>query len=146
MEYPLAFREYSDALSKDKLLGLRCRACSAITCPPKMMCGECGGADLGRIELSGAGEIKTFTQTFVAPLGRECEAPYVVVLVELEEGPWIAGNLIDVSPGKVNMDLIGRKVELEHKTFPGDPYSSGAAARPLFRFKEAEDGGVESRR
>jgi len=136
MEYPLGFKQYSDALTRNKLLGLKCRNCSTITCPPKMTCQECGGSELRIVELSGVGEIKTFTHTFVAPQGRECEAPYVVVLVELEEGPWISGNLIDISPDRVNMELIGRKVELGHKVFPGDCYSSGPAARPLFCFKE----------
>jgi uncharacterized OB-fold protein len=134
MEYKLDFKKYSDALTKNRLLGLRCNECSQYTCPPKMTCQECGGLDLEIIQLSGKGEIRTFTQTFVAPQGRECEAPYTVVLVELEEGPWIAGNLIDISPDGVNMDLIGRKVKLGHKIFPGDPYSAGPAARPVFSF------------
>ena len=134
MEYKLDFKKYSDALTKNRLLGLKCNDCSAYTCPPKMTCQECGSPDLEIIELSGKGEIRTFTQTFVAPQGRECEAPYTVVLVELEEGPWIAGNLIDISPDGVNMDLIGRKVKLGHKVFPGDQYSAGPAARPVFSF------------
>jgi uncharacterized OB-fold protein len=99
-----------------------------------MTCQECGGTNLEIIELSGNGTIKTFTQTFVAPQGRECEAPYVIILVELEEGPWIAGNLIDISPDKVTMELIGKKVRLGAKVFPGDQYSAGPAARPLFSF------------
>jgi hypothetical protein len=53
-------------------------------------------------------------------------------MVALEEGPWISGNLADMDPAKVNMDIIGRKVTLRHKVFPGDIYSSGEAARPLF--------------
>ena len=134
MEYKLDFKKYSDALTKNRLLGLKCNDCSAYTCPPKMTCQECGSPDLEIIELSGKGEIRTFTQTFVAPQGRECEAPYTVILVELEEGPWIAGNLIDISPDGVNMDLIGRKVKLGHKVFPGDQYSAGPAARPVFSF------------
>jgi len=103
-----------------------------------MTCQECGSPDLEIIQLSGKGEIRTFTQTFVAPQGRECEAPYIVVLVELDEGPWIAGNLIDISPERVNMDLIGKKVKLGHKIFPGDPYSAGPAARPVFSFVEGK--------
>jgi hypothetical protein len=134
MEYKLDFKKYSDALSKNRLLGLRCGECSKYTCPPKMTCQECGSPDLEIVQLSGKGKIRTFTQTFVAPQGRECEAPYTVVLVELEEGPWIAGNLIDISPEEVNMDLIGKKVKLGHKIFPGDQYSAGPAARPVFSF------------
>jgi uncharacterized protein len=134
MEYKLDFKKYSDTLSKNKLLGLRCHECSKYTCPPKMTCQECGSPDLEIVQLSGKGQIRTFTQTFVAPQGRECEAPYTVVLVELEEGPWIAGNLIDISPDGVNMDLIGKKVKLGHKIFPGDQFSAGPAARPVFSF------------
>jgi uncharacterized OB-fold protein len=70
----------------------------------------------------------------VAPLGREVEAPYTIVLVELEEGPWIMGNLIDIDPTKVGMELIGRKVKLGFKVFPGDLYSAGEGVRPLFSF------------
>ena len=134
MEYKLDFKKYSDALTKNKLLGLRCNECFQYTCPPKMTCQECGSLDLEIIELRGEGVIRTFTQTFVAPQGRECEAPYTVVLVELVEGPWIAGNLIDISPDGVTMDLIGKKVKLGHKVFPGDQYSAGPAARPVFSF------------
>jgi hypothetical protein len=136
MEYPLNFKRYSDALGNNQLLGLKCRTCSAITCPPKMNCQECAGSELEVVELSGAGEIKTFTHTFVAPLGREDEVPYVMALVELEEGPWISGNLTGVSPENVNMELIGRKVKLGHKLFTGDSYSSGQAERPVFSLVE----------
>lgn len=134
MEYKLDFMTYGSALKKNKLLGLKCNSCQKYTCPPKMTCQECADTNLEIVELSGEGKIRTFTQTFVAPQGRECEAPYTIVLVELEEGPWIAGNLIDVDPSKVNMDLIGKKVKLGHKVFPGDQYSAGSAARPLFSF------------
>ena len=106
MEYKLDFRTYSDALKKNKLLGLKCNNCGTFTCPPKMTCQECAGTDLEIAELSGNGEIVTFTQTFVAPQGRECEAPYTIVMVELDEGPWIMGNLIDTAPDKINMVMI----------------------------------------
>jgi hypothetical protein len=134
MEYKIDFRTYSDALKKNQLLGLKCNACGAITCPPKMVCQECASEDQEIIELSGKGEIKTFTTTFVAPLGRDVEVPYTIVMVALEEGPWISGNLNEMDPAKVDMEIIGRKVTLGHKVYPGDLYASGEAARPVFSF------------
>lgn len=136
MEYILDFRTYSDALKQSKLMGLKCNDCGTYTCPPKMTCQECTGSNLEVVEMRGKGEIKTFTTVFVAPEGREGEAPYTIVLVELEEGPWITGNLIDIDPTKVGMELIGRKVKLGFKVFPGDNYSAGEAARPLFSFAD----------
>lgn len=136
MEYKLDFRTYSDALKKNKLLGLKCDLCRTLTCPPKMTCQECAGTDLEIVTLDGRGKIVTFTTTYMAPMGRENEAPYTIVMVELDEGPWIAGNLIDIDPAEADMELIGRRVKLGHKVFPGDRYSPGEAARPLFSFSD----------
>jgi uncharacterized OB-fold protein len=135
VEYKLTFKEYNEALKKDKLLGLKCKECGKINVPPKMVCGQCTSLDMEVVELSGKGNIQTFTTVFVAPEGREAEAPYTIVMVELDEGPWIAGNLIDIDPSKVTMELIGKRVKLGHKVFPGDKYSAGDMARPLFSFE-----------
>jgi len=138
MEYKLTFEAYNKSLKKNKLLGLACKDCKAITAPPKMVCSECSGTNLDVVELSGRGTIKTFTINFVAAKGRECEAPYAIVLVELAEGPWIMGNLMVIDPDKVTMDIIGKKVvmgKLGPKVFPGDTYSAGDGARPLFNLE-----------
>ena len=135
MESKLTFKEYNEALKKDKLLGLKCKQCSTITVPPKMACRKCGSTDLEVVELSGKGKIQTFTTVYVAPEGREDEAPYTIVLVELDEGSWIMGNLTDIDLTKVTMELIGKRVKMGHKVFPGDKYSAGDAARPLFSFE-----------
>lgn len=135
MKYKLDFRSFSNALKENRLLGLKCDSCGTITCPPKLVCCECAGLDLEIVELSGKGRIKTFTTTYVAPKGREVEAPYTIVIVALDEGPWITGNLVDIDPARVTMDVVGRRVTLGHKVFPGDIYSPGEAARPLFSFE-----------
>jgi hypothetical protein len=134
MEYKLTHRAYFASLKKGKLLGLKCSDCGTVTCPPKMTCQECTGTNLEIVELKGKGVIKTFTAAYVAAQGRENEAPYTIVLVELDEGPWIMGNLVDIDPRKVTIDIIGRKVEAGFKTFAGDIYSNGDAVRPLFNF------------
>lgn len=136
MKYKLTFSEYNKALQNDKLLGLKCNQCGKITCPPMMVCQECASPDVEIFELCGRGKIATFTLSCVAVEGRECEIPYTIVLVELKEGPWIMGNLIDINPKKVNMSIIGRDVVLGHKMFPGDKYTNGPAARPVFSFTE----------
>lgn len=135
MEYKLNFKEYNEALKKNKLLGLKCNSCAAITVPPKMVCRKCASPDMNIVELSGNGKIETFTTVYVAAEGREGEVPYIIVLVELDEGPWIMGNLGDVNPSKVTMELIGRRVKMGHKVFCGDKYSAGDGARPLFSFE-----------
>jgi len=135
MEYKLTFRDYSEALKKNRLLGLKCHECGAITVPPKMACRKCASPDMEIVELTGKGKIQTFTTVNVAPEGRESECPYIIVLAELDEGPWIMGNLIGIDPSEATMELIGKRVKMGHKVFPGDKYSAGDGASPLFSFE-----------
>jgi uncharacterized OB-fold protein len=132
MEQKLYFKDYNEALKQDKLLGLKCRNCGAITVPPKMACRQCSGTDMEVIELKTEGKIRTFTTVFVGAEGRESEVPYILVMVELEEGPWMMGNLEGIDPKAATMELIGKKVKMGNKIFPGDKYSAGESARPLF--------------
>jgi len=133
MEYKLPFEQYNKALKKSKLLGLKCNDCGTVTCPPTMACSECAGTNHEMHELSGMGKIVTFSVSYVGAEGRQNEHPLTIVLVKLDEGPWIMGNLIDIDPQKVTMEIIGKRVIVGSKMFPGDKYSA-AAARPLFSF------------
>jgi uncharacterized OB-fold protein len=132
MEYPLCFHSFSDSLKKNTLVGLSCKSCGEVTCPPRAACLECNATDLEIVSLNGTGILRTFTSTFVPPFGREAEAPYIIVLVELDEGPWIIGNLSGTDPSTAGMELIGKRVKLDNSVFRGDLYSAGEAARPLF--------------
>jgi uncharacterized OB-fold protein len=135
LEYKLTFKQYNEALKNNRLLALKCEDCNAITIPPKMVCRSCTGTNLEIIELGGKGEVATFTTVNVAAEERENELPYTIVMVKLDEGPWIMGNLIDIDPGEATMELIGKRVKMGHKVFCGDKYSAGDGARPLFSFE-----------
>lgn len=135
MEYKLTFKDYNEALKNNKLLGLKCQECSAVTVPPKMVCRTCTSQNIDIVELGGKGKIATFTTVNVASEGREDELPYIIVMVELDEGPWIMGNLTNIAPNEATMELIGKRVRMKHKVFSGDKYSAGDGARPLFSFE-----------
>jgi len=123
MTYPLTHKQFYEGLKESKLLGLKCRVCGALTVPPKMCCAECTATDLEVVELSGRGEIKTFTVIRVAP--EDFTAPYIVAMVELGEGPWVLGNLEGVDPDQASLELIGKKVAVGHKVMPPIRYSAG---------------------
>ena len=132
MAHTLIFKDYNEALKNNRLLGLKCRDCGSITIPPKIVCRQCAGSGMDIVEMKGSGKIRTFTTVFVASEGREEEVPYVIVIVELDEGPWVMGNLDGIDPKTASMELIGKKVTMGNKVFPGDKYSAGDGARPLF--------------
>lgn len=126
----LTHEHYFDALRENRLMGLECRECGGITTPPKSTCGACSGSALDPVRLSGNGVIRTYTVIRVAPEGRD--APYIVVLTELDEGPWLMGNLANVDPETASMALIGRRVELGHQIITRGAYMAGDGVAPLF--------------
>jgi uncharacterized protein len=126
----LTHKQYFAALRENTLKGLKCLECGALTVPPKATCEDCGSSKLDVTLLSGEGTIKTFTVIRVAPEG--LEAPYVVVLVELKEGPWIMGNLKGIEPDQTTMNIIGRGVTLGHRVMTQLKYTAGEGVVPLF--------------
>lgn len=124
-EYPLTYNEFKEGMKQGKLLGLTCSECGQALIPPSAVCTSCGGSKLEVRTFSKKGRIRTFTVVRVGPAG--FPAPYVVGLVELEDGPWVVGNVIGIDPEQATMDLIGRDV------------SVGCSVLPF----ESEEGGVE---
>ncbi len=132
------FKDFFSALMEGKLIGVKCKDCEEITCPPKSTCNNCGSRNLERIELSGKGKVVSYTATYVAPLGYDGEVPYVVAIVELDEGAWIVGRL-DVDAEKADKeDLIGKRVEVYGKEFPTEQFYPDKQRRvvPMFRIVE----------
>ncbi|MBE0480402.1 MAG: Zn-ribbon domain-containing OB-fold protein [Dehalococcoidia bacterium] len=130
MEYKLTSKMFAEGLKENKLLGLKCRKCGSFTAPPKKVCMECTSEDLDIVQLSGKGEVRTFTVIRVPPEG--LDAPYVIGMVELDEGPWLMGNIVDVNPDKASMELIGTRVRAGHRVLPGDKFSAGEMVAVTF--------------
>ena len=128
--YKLTHIQYFEALKENILKGLKCLDCGAITVPPKATCDECGSTNQEVTQLSGEGVIRTFTVIRVAP--EDFKAPYVVVLVQLREGPRLTGLLDDPQPERATMELIGKKVKMGHQVVTHMKYTSGPGVVPLF--------------
>lgn len=123
----ISVKEYFAALKQNKLLGVKCKNCGFVTAPPRLSCRRCGGQETDNIELSGRGKITTFTSVCIPPENRRGKAPYLVVMVELEEGSWIMGDLIGPDPSTAAIDLIGRPVKMDNSSLDvSDPKSDAA--------------------
>jgi uncharacterized OB-fold protein len=118
MESKISIKEYLTALTENRLLGLKCRDCGFVTAPPRLACRKCGGLDSHVVELSGKGKIVTFTVVYLPPENRRGQPPYLVVIVELDEGAWIMGNLSGPDPAKATLELIGKRVRMQNHPLP----------------------------
>jgi uncharacterized OB-fold protein/acyl dehydratase len=119
-----------EGASRGELLIQRCSGCGKLRHPPRPMCPFCQSVDWGTVAASGRGVVYSFVVPHY-PVVPPFEYPFVVVLVELEEGVRFVSNLIDVEPGAVR---IGMPVELCFETVE--------EGLTLPRFRPAGRGGV----
>lgn len=86
----------------------QCTACGALRNPPGPMCPSCGADKPGYVVASGRGTIFSYV-VHHAPKVPGKTLPFVVALVELEEGVRMIAELVDADPASVT---VGMPVEL----------------------------------
>jgi uncharacterized OB-fold protein len=81
-----------------KLCIQKCSGCDALHHIPRERCAHCGSFDLNWSECSGRGTLFSWTETSTPPLpSLQYDVPFIVALVELEEGPRVICRLVDVA-------------------------------------------------
>ena len=76
---------------------------------PGDVCPHCAEPAQTMQQMSGDGEVYSFTTMYDAPAGFESFLPYTVALVKLNEGPMLTAQLTDVESDDVK---IGMPVEM----------------------------------
>jgi len=77
---------FAQHLRNGRLVGSRCTACGATAFPPRADCAACMSPEFEYAEVCGRGTLHTFTTIVAAPAGFEQLAPYVIGVVDLEDG------------------------------------------------------------
>ena len=95
MSVPRFWREIPH---KYRLLGSKCRSCGAVYHPRRPTCPRCGSRDMEEIVLSGRGRLLAYTVIRRPPSDLEEFRPYIVGLIELEEGVKVLGQIVDCGP------------------------------------------------
>jgi len=72
---------------------LRCKACGRLDTAMRTVCAGCLGADLRPVGVDGRGTVATFTTIRRAPTAFRDQAPYDVVVVDLDVGLRMTGRL-----------------------------------------------------
>ncbi|SDB75111.1 Zn-ribbon domain-containing OB-fold protein, partial [Belnapia rosea] len=86
---------YWQGAREGRLLIRRCDACGKTHFMPRHLCPACWSADLRWVEATGRGTVHSFTVIRRAPLAAFApRVPYVVALIDLEEGPRMMANIL----------------------------------------------------
>ncbi len=116
-------RMWRESPNRYRFLGNKCGNCERIFFPSRVVCPFCHRESLGKMadyELSGDGEIFSFTVVHEAPPAFARQKPYVLALIKLVEGPTITGQIVDYDIEDVEMGKkvhsVFRKVAQDGKT------------------------------
>jgi len=107
---------YSQYLSQCRLMGSRCVNDGAVYLPPRAICAQDFSREMEWVELSGRGKLAAFSIIYIGPehmiqAGFNREDPYCAAIIELEEGPKISAQLMDVDVLRPETIRIGMPVQ-----------------------------------
>jgi len=98
--------EYWAGCREGRLMLQQCEACGHVRFYPRILCTACGKTDTRWIQASGKGTVYTYTVVHRAPSAAFKEdVPYVLALVELDEGPRMMTNLVDTGDRKLEIGM-----------------------------------------
>jgi uncharacterized protein len=101
---------YWNAARERRLLIRQCKACGARHFMPRHLCPECWSDELEWIDSPGLGSVHSFSIVHRAPTPTfAARAPYVIALVDLDEGPRMMANVLGAEAQCI---AIGDRVRL----------------------------------
>lgn len=109
-------KNFLDGIDNKILYSSVCQKCGDIQVPAKVLCTACQSDDLKLVEVKPEGKIASFTcigvgTTHFVNQGYSMKKPYCVVIMELDNGAMISGQLMggDITYDENQDPLIGGK-------------------------------------
>ncbi len=93
-----------EACRSGKLEVSACGDCGHRFLPPGPCCPRCWSTRLARQEVSGRGRVQSFA-VYRRTYHPGMPAPYVVALIELDEGPRLISNVVGCAPEEVAIEM-----------------------------------------
>jgi uncharacterized OB-fold protein len=126
-------REFWDGARRHELRIQRCRACGKAYFFPRPFCPHCSSKDVEWITASGRGRLHTYVINHRPAPGFHDFAPYVIAIVQLDEGPRLMTNIVGVeaAPEALPPDLaveVAWERQDDDITLPLFRPAAGAAA------------------
>jgi uncharacterized OB-fold protein len=96
-----------DAAKRHELLIQRCDGCGNHYFYPRPLCPHCLSRMVRWVTVSGRGRLHTFVINHRPPRKFPTQDPFVIGIVELEEGPRLMTNIVGIAPDptKLQCDL-----------------------------------------
>lgn len=96
---------YWDGCKRHELLLPRCLDCGRFHFYPRALCPHCWSRNLEWVKATGRGKLYSYVINHRPAPGFEQDAPYVIAVVELDEGVRLMSNIVGVEPDPAKLPL-----------------------------------------
>ena len=111
MSVPRYWRELA---RRSRFETVKCSNCGHVLYPPRAKCNACGSDSLVPYKLPEKGRLLTFSIVRSPPLRFEKMSPFVIGIVELEDGTKVTAQLTDLDPQEaeigMHLETVFRKI------------------------------------
>ncbi len=94
-------RSWRERKYKYRLIGGICRKCNAKFYPYRSICPHCGNEDVEEVKLPRKGKLLSYTIIYSPPSEFKLKQPYIVGIIELDDGTRVTAQLTDIEVDKV---------------------------------------------
>ena len=100
-------KPYWDGMKRHELHIQRCQDCHKAYFYPRPFCPFCFSGNVEWFQASGKAKLHTYEIIHRAPDAFKADAPYVLAVAELEEGPRMLTNVVGIEPdpSKLPIDM-----------------------------------------
>jgi hypothetical protein len=101
-------KPFWEGTAKGELRIQKCNDCGNKMFPARLYCTNCMSQNLGWQGVTGKGTVYSYSIAYEYPPARVAKflsTPYVIALVDLEEGVRILTNIIDCKPEDIKIDM-----------------------------------------
>ncbi|MGD2120762.1 MAG: Zn-ribbon domain-containing OB-fold protein [Gemmatimonadota bacterium] len=105
-------RYHREIPARYRLEAGKCASCGKVSYPARMVCPNCRGEGMEKVNLTPKGTVVTSTVVHVPPDEFLNEAPYAMAVVETPEGARFMTQVVDCDPSTVMPGLV---VDLEFR-------------------------------
>lgn len=123
---------FYEGLKAGQFLVPKCQSCGNYNWTPYPACRTCQSLDQKWVEVSGKGQLYTYTMIHKGPKTFMDEGPYVEAFMKLDEEPralLVHGNLVGIEEKDIT---LGMRLKISYFTIPGYDI-------PFYRFEKDND-------
>ena len=110
---PFTIEGFYHFIQERKVMAAKCNKCGTCFLPPRPICSKCLSTDFKWVQLNRVGKLLTYTVIHVSPAQFQNMVPYIVGILELEDGHHLPGMIRGVEQEKMR---IGMKLKVDFDT------------------------------